>query len=112
MGSKQSGGDYEVTKQGIFVQASPLDDMIEQVNTCLKVKKGSFACNRDFGSELYTLDIANCTEDTLKVYVTEALAQVNGVRVLDVKRNLNTQFDSLALTISLLVEENIIIMEV
>lgn len=103
MGIKQLNGDYAVNRQGLFIKASDEEEILQRVLTCLKVKRGSFCCDKQLGSELFTLDKALCSEDTLKVYISEALACIKEVSVLDVKRNLDKGFDSVAITVSLLV---------
>lgn len=101
MATQLRNGDYFLDARGCFVNGNEIDDIIQRVTTCLTVKRGSFALDPDFGSELHTLNLHTATEDVLMSYVAEAISRVDEVQLMSVKRNNNRDDNALALTITL-----------
>lgn len=76
-------------------------EIIQRAMIRLTMKKGSFAYQPELGSRLHHLDIHKIDQFTLLSIVSEALADMEEITVLDVERTVNQSEKILYLTVYL-----------
>ena len=102
MDTALSNGDFLCDSRGFPVQISGNDEILQQILIRLSIKKGSFAYNRDLGSELYKLNIYDeNVSDKAKVLIEESFNDMQNVFVKSVLAELSEDQTNLILNIEL-----------
>lgn len=102
MDTALSNGDFLCDSRGFPVQISGNDELLQQALIRISVRNGSFAYNRNLGSELYKLNIySENVADKAKVLIEEALNDMKNVLVKDVFAELSEDETNLILNITL-----------
>ncbi|MFV0402139.1 MAG: hypothetical protein ACK5LX_16165 [Oscillospiraceae bacterium] len=98
-------GTHAVDDRGIPVSVEGTDELIQRCMIRLGVRKGSFSCDSELGSELYRLGAIEGTAADREAfsYVQEALKPLGGVEVLSASCRL-TASDTLAVTTELAID--------
>lgn len=112
MATKIENGDYCIDSHGVIMQCDYIESILQRAQILLKMKKGSFILNDKLGSELHTLDIHSCTNELLKVYISEALAPIKEIEFYDVKRDVNKKDDAISLNVYIRIADKKYILEV
>lgn len=98
-------GDYAVDSHGILLKATSDEEIVQRAMILLTMPKGSFGYNKQLGSELSTVDLNNCDDNTLFAIVADALEPIEDLEVNAVNRTLAPEKDMLSITVSVSVKE-------
>lgn len=72
-------GDFDLDARGMPYLISGFAEIAQRVRLCLQVKKGSFAYDRELGSELYLLkDSSDRLQSRAELLAREAAAGIAG----------------------------------
>lgn len=101
-------GDHATNSRGIPIAVTGEREVIQRALLRLAIKKGSFACDPELGSELYKLRGSRSAGDlarTAQSYVQEALLPMTDVTVTGVELE-QSGADGLRLSVSLATQDN------
>lgn len=82
-------GDISLTPAGEAEYVSGIDEIVQKVILCAKIRKGSFIYNKNLGSELRGVDPESpVAASTIELLLKEALIKVKGykLKVVSVSR--------------------------
>jgi len=79
-------GDHATDARGIPIKVTDVDALVQRALLRLGIRRGSFAYDRDLGSELYRLsrDTSSATRRAASSYVQEALIPLPELIIDDV----------------------------
>lgn len=101
-------GDYVVNSRRCFVTATEIEEILQRVMICLKVKKGSFYLDKQLGNELFSINLAEMNSNMIKAYICDALEKIKEVQVISVERLKKLQTTTLSLEITIRIFKQIV----
>lgn len=84
-------GDHYINARGLPVKIFDEDEIIQQILLRLQVRKGSFALDTSFGSDLYKLPavVSDANSRTALSYILNALGDIKQISNISAKLNLD-----------------------
>lgn len=104
-------GDLVYDGSGDLKKITGLEEVLERAMRRFRLKRGSFACNPQLGSRLYTLDLYTASAETIRAMLEEALEGLEEVTVERVEKIEQTASLDLKLSVVLSVNGESAVLE-
>lgn len=109
-------GDFCLNERGKIKSIFGIDEILQKIYIMLKVKKGSFAYDRNLGSELYNIkNINEHINDKAKALVQQTLCDMKediSVKNVEVTKQEDKENLRLKITVIVMGQEKDVVMEI